>query len=85
MAGHSPAITNSVKIIQSGKVEEISGTAAGVGELYLVRLTAENDGIKAEVHSVLKWSSKNDPSQNYDPSKLDASLSSCMSLETRAR
>jgi hypothetical protein len=85
MAGHSPAITNSVKIIQSGKVEEISGTAAGVGELYLVRLTAENDGIKAEVHSVLKWSSKNDPSQTYDPSKLDASLSSCMSLETRAR
>jgi hypothetical protein len=79
MSGHSPAITNFVKVIQSGKVEEITGTAAGLGELYVVSLVAENDGIKAVVHSVLKWSSNSDPSQKYDPSELEASLSSCVS------
>jgi hypothetical protein len=81
MAGHSPAIANSVKVIQSGKVEEITGTAAGLGELYVVSFTAENDGVKAEVRSVLKWSSNSDPSQKYDPSQLGALLSSCMSLK----
>jgi hypothetical protein len=64
------AITNSVKVMESGKVEEISGASAGVGELYVIRLTAENSGTKAEVRSVLRWS-------KFSPSKLDAPLSSC--------
>jgi hypothetical protein len=61
-----------VKVMESGKVEEISGASAGVGELYVIRLTAENSGTKAEVRSVLRWS-------KFNPSKLDAPLSSCVS------
>ena len=34
-----PTITTSVKETESGKVEEITGTSADAGELYVIRLT----------------------------------------------
>ena len=37
-----PTITTSVKEKETGKVVEITGTSADAGELYVVRLTAEN-------------------------------------------
>jgi len=51
-----PTITTSVKGEETGKVEDITGTSADAGELYVVRLTAENDGTKAEAFSVISWS-----------------------------
>ena len=43
-----PTITTSVKDVAAGKVEEIIGTSSDAGELYVIRLTSESDGTKAE-------------------------------------
>jgi hypothetical protein len=51
-----PTITTTVKEVDTGKVEEITGTSTDAGELYVIRLTAENDGTKAEAFSVISWS-----------------------------
>ena len=51
-----PTITTSMKEKETGKVAEITGTSAEAGELYVVRLTAESDGTKAEAFSVISWS-----------------------------
>ena len=64
-----PTITNSVNIVESGKVEEIVGTS-GAYELYVVRLTAESDDTKVAVFNVLDWS-------DFKPYKLQNALSSC--------
>src|SRR6476661_8330669 len=49
-------ITTSVKEVETGRVEEITGTSSDAVELYVVRLTAENDGTKAQAFSVISWS-----------------------------
>ena len=64
-----PTITNSVNIIESGKVEEIIGTS-GAYELYVVRLTAESDDTKVAVFHVLDWS-------DFKTHKLEDALSPC--------
>jgi hypothetical protein len=70
-----PSITTSVKETKPGKVEEITGTSADAGELYLIRLTAENDGTKAEAFSVFSWS-------KFNEADLRKPLSACVpSLE----
>jgi len=65
-----PAITTSVKEEETGKVEVITGTSADGGELYIVRLTAENDGTKAQAFSVIGWS-------KYKEADLRKGLSGC--------
>ena len=50
-----PTITTSVKDMAAGKVEEIIGTSSDAGELYVIRLTSESDGTKAEAFSVISW------------------------------
>jgi hypothetical protein len=65
-----PAITTSVKEEETGKVEVITGTSADGGELYIVRLTAENDGTKAQAFSVIGWS-------KYKEADLRKALSGC--------
>ena len=50
-----PTITTSVKDVAAGKVEEIIGTSSDAGELYVIRLTSESDGTKAEAFSVISW------------------------------
>jgi hypothetical protein len=45
-------ITNSVNIVENGKVQEIIGTSDAY-QLYLIRLTAESDDTKVEVFNVL--------------------------------
>ena len=44
-----------MKDIGAGKVEEIIGTSSDAGELYVIRLTSESDGTKAEAFSVISW------------------------------
>lgn len=66
-----PAITTSVKMIDAGKVEEITGTSADDGEIYVIRLTAENDGTKAEAFSVISWS-------KFKEGELQTALSHCV-------
>ena len=66
-----PTITTSVKEEESGKVEEITGTSSvDAVELYVVRLTAENDGTKAEAFSVISWS-------KFKETDLQKALSGC--------
>ena len=75
-----PTITNSVNIVESGKVEEIVGTS-GAYELYVVRLTAESDDTKVAVFHVLDWS-------DFKSHKLENALSSCalnVSLRLRGK
>ena len=66
-----PTITTSVKDAESGKVEEITGTSADAGELYVIRLTPENDGTKAEAFSVISWS-------KFKDTDLHKALSGCV-------
>jgi hypothetical protein len=66
-----PTITTSVKMIDPGKVEEITGTSADEGEIYVIRLTAENDGTKAEAFSVISWS-------KFKEGELQSALSHCV-------
>jgi len=73
---NDPTITTSVKETETGKVEEITGTSADAGELYVIRLTAESDGTKAEAFSVISWS-------KFKESDLKKPLSACVvHLET---
>jgi hypothetical protein len=65
-----PTITTSVKEEETGKVEEITGTSADVGELYVIRLTAENDGTKAEAFRVISW-------PKFKETNLREALSGC--------
>jgi hypothetical protein len=65
------SITTSAKVIDA-KVEEITGTSAEAGELYVIRLTAEDNGTKAEVFSVISWATFNDR-------QLQKALSGCVS------
>ena len=65
-----PTITTSVKEEETGKVEEITGTSADAGELYVVRLTAEDDGTKAQAFSVISWS-------KFKDNDLRKALSDC--------
>jgi hypothetical protein len=51
----APTITNSVNIVESGKIEEIIG-ASDAYQLYVVRLTAQSDDTKVEAFNVLNWS-----------------------------
>ena len=44
-----------MKDVAAGKVEEIIGTSSDAGELYVIRLTSESDGTKAEAFSVISW------------------------------
>ena len=66
-----PPITNSVNIVESGKVQEIIGTSDPY-QLYVVRLTAESDDTKVEVFNVLNWS-------DFNVSKFENVLSPCVS------
>jgi hypothetical protein len=66
-----PPITNSVNIVESGKVQEIIGTSDPY-QLYVVRLTAESDDTKVEVFNVLNWS-------DFNVSKFENALSPCVS------
>ena len=66
-----PTITTSVNEKKAGKVEEITGISAGAGELYVIRLTAETDGTKAEAFSVLSWA-------KFKESDLQKPLSNCV-------
>ena len=50
-----PTITTSVKDVAAGKVEEIIGTSSDAGEIYVIRLTSESVGTKAEAFSVISW------------------------------
>jgi len=45
-------ITNSVNIVENGKVQEIIGTSDPY-QLYVVRVTAESNDTKVEVFNVL--------------------------------
>jgi hypothetical protein len=65
-----PAIRASVEVVESGRIQEIIGTSVDAGELYIVRLTAENNGTKIEARSVLRWS-------KFSKSELEEALSSC--------
>jgi hypothetical protein len=65
-----PTITTSVKEEETGRVEEITGTSVDAVELYVVRLTAENDGTKAQVFSVISWS-------KFKDNDLRKALSGC--------
>ena len=67
-----PTITNSVNVVESGTVQEIIGTSSDGYQLYIIRLTAENDGTKTEVFSVLA-------SSEYKISNLPSALSPCVS------
>jgi hypothetical protein len=66
-----PTIATSVKIVDPGKVQEITGTSADAGELYVIRLTAEPDGTKAEAFSVISW-------PNFKQGQLQSALSHCV-------
>ena len=66
-----PTITTSVKLTEAGKVEEITGTSADAGELYVVRLTTEGDGTKAEAYSVISWA-------KFKDQDLNKALSDCV-------
>jgi hypothetical protein len=73
-------ITNSVNIVENGKVQEIIGTSDAY-QLYLIRLTAESDDTKVEVFNVLNWS-------DFKVSKFKDALSPCVSglkIQLRAR
>ena len=75
-----PTITTSVKEEETGKVEEITGTSsADVGELYVIRLTAENDGTKAEAFSVISWSKF----KETDLRRLCLAVSPTLTADTR--
>ena len=75
-----PKITNSVNIVESGKVQEIIGTSRRY-QLYIIRLTAESDDTKVEVFNVLNGP-ENDP--DFHVSKFQNALSPCVSgLERR--
>jgi hypothetical protein len=74
-----PTITTSAKETETGRVEEITGTSADAGELYVIRLTAENNGTKAEAFSVISWS-------NFKQTDLRKPLSGCVAhLESRGK
>jgi hypothetical protein len=66
-----PQITNSVNIVESGKVQEIIGTSDRY-QFYVVRLTAESDDMIVEVFNVLNWS-------DFNVSKFENALSPCVS------
>ena len=66
----SPTTTNSVNIIESGKIQEIIGTSDAY-QIYIVRLTAQNDDTEVEVFSVLN-------SQKFKISNLQSALSACV-------
>ena len=65
-----PTITTSVKEAETGRVEEITGTSVDAVELYVIRLTAESDGTKAEAFSVISWS-------KFKNTDLQKALSGC--------
>ena len=65
-----PTITTSVKEEETGKVEVITGTSADGGELYVVRLTTEVDGTKAQAFSVISWA-------KFKETDLRKALSGC--------
>jgi hypothetical protein len=67
----APTITNSVNIIESGKIQEIVGTSDAY-QIYIVRLTAQSDNTEVEVFSVLN-------SQKFKISNLQSALSPCVS------
>jgi hypothetical protein len=64
-------ITNSVNIVESGKVQEIIGTSDPY-QLYVVRLTAETNATKVEVFNVLNWS-------DFNISNFRKALAPCVS------
>jgi hypothetical protein len=66
-----PTITTSVKEKEAGRLEEITGTSTDAGELYVIRLTAESDGTKAEAFSVISWS-------KFKEGELGKALSGCV-------
>jgi hypothetical protein len=66
-----PTITTSVKEKEAEKVEEITGTPADAGELYVIRPTAETDSTKAQAFSVLSWS-------KFKEADLNKALSDCV-------
>jgi hypothetical protein len=66
-----PTITNSVNIVESGKVQEIIGTSDRY-QLYVVRLTAESGDTKVEAFNVLNYS-------DFKVSNLQNALSPCVS------
>ena len=61
-----------MKEIEPGKVVEITGTSSDAGELYVIRLTAENNSTKAEAFSVTGWS-------KFKNTDLRSALSGCVS------